>query len=1359
MKKQFIIFDIEVTPVAQFLGIKIGNKIKHVSLLDRASLVRLLNLISSQKYILVGFNNYKYDNKILNYCISQQNLTSQDIINFSNSIINKTAKVKGNEFNIYVPDLKYGSTIENLDVFSMMGQKASLKLSAFKTYQYLFTNALASETLDDLKRYNKEDLSLTERLFYDEFEQEYELNLYLSKYLGFGEIGHKNLIISKFLKEIAKYNDEFSFRSCLDNAKLDEDLKYLAEKLIGNNKLTELYTVNKILIKKGGIHFPIDYDFSKLGVQYYKECYNYDFSSYYPNLYINLLDFFSPETKAYLENILGERLQAKKDGDEQKNKALKLFINSVYGQLKNINKEYMYAVAIMGQVLFVQLMRDNNITLKDVVEVNTDGILLKNKLENIKNISNIEIEEEVFTDIYHKNSNNKTYKLNGKPVVKGTILGNNEHTEKLVFKDLKPCLYGGAIYNCFIVKHKNQSELDPIKYYKFKNLDDIKNYSLGHGGILMAKKVFNEAVESGVLVEISEYNYEDITPSVTDLFNDYLKENEGYERYIDSDFELKSKSEDLNNLYDEYKDKLYLLPSDKDICILVEDKLVHNELTFYQNQEPKNLFVVPADEFIIVEVNHGELANKKIKELLTSNTAKYFIYKKPSISIKTRALKGLKYYKDLKIVSISSVDEVELIEAVLPQEFYNIVSDEQVPSIDYIGMTKEALKEKARVIRAKINAENKQLSFIENAKAKNIPILIVEELEQQFNEIYNFLATIDPSKVLRDSYTGSPAFVSATELRSLQRDGKNIKSTAYYSLLNQKFIEDLEKNYDSKYDRYDLKTYLEYINGKAYCSFYSVFTFEPMRDEKTNRIDFKVKNENAKYTMALPMDFDNIGEEEYKEIKQRFTALGLETLDIFSGHGYQMIILINQKCYDKNVLNMFTNLLYEKGFPVDKQITDPARIMRLPNTYNCKCLDKNSKYYGKEEPIFTRLVNKTGRRYNINDVFIKLLSLESVEPQLKEIKEVEVPRLEEVKIKEVEVPRSEEVKIKEVEVPRQEEVKINDNKVLDFIEHISLSNNKLKKLQDLYANTRINILELEPVIQNILFGTREGMRHDVILFIMPYLKNYKKYTQEEIEDILIIWGKQSKMLPSEIKTQVRSLYSYEKMTAPYGIYSDNLKREYGVFKLATSKNQVPKLCITNDLIKNLDKLPNKALKLYMALMLVNQETGENIFTIDDLVKITKFSRRTIYRSKEYLIKHKYMTVNKRCKQKGEKYLYSLNLNILNFNKTKFGFIAISQNIFKKALENLTTGELYNWLYISMCQGTSNKVCDLNQYVLGSKTNRSNTAVSNITTNLAKKGFMSKATKWRIIDVSKNIYEQYCLYDVTNKLLNTSKLAS
>lgn len=526
--EKLIIFDVEITETGQFIGFKVQDEIVQIDLNDTKTLITFIE--EHADYTYVGFNNFEYDNAVLNYCLSLNNLKTalsyEMLVNLNDSIIKNPNSKK--VYNIIYKNQK----IPTLDVYSMLKQKKSLKLASFVSYKYLFSDNLATNSIDDLKKYNIEDLELTNILFMDKCEKDYDLTLYLADYLKIKSTSN-NFTIYQFLQKVAKYNTNFKLESCLNQLTfIDNDLKQLALELIQNDKLTEKYTIDKHLVKKGGLHYPVDSDFTKKGVKYIKEAYNYDFSSYYPNIYINLLDFFDPETKILLKTILNDRLQAKKNNDNTKNNALKLFINTIYGQLASINKYYMYSVALLGQIIIIQLIRDNNINKNDIVEINTDGILLKSRYENLINNAKIELEESIINEIYHKNSNTKSYMQDNKLVAKGKLLMNNDYTEKLSIVDMTPCLLDikddllieAKIYNSFIVKHKYKDKLPVIKYYKFENIEDIKKYALKDNCCLLNKQELIEAIANNTLVEITEYNKEDITSIIKELFQNYIKE-------------------------------------------------------------------------------------------------------------------------------------------------------------------------------------------------------------------------------------------------------------------------------------------------------------------------------------------------------------------------------------------------------------------------------------------------------------------------------------------------------------------------------------------------------------------------------------------------------------------------------------------------------------------------------------------------------------------------------------------------------------------------------------------------------------------------------------------------------------------
>src|SRR5699024_2611320 len=150
----------------------------------------------------------------------------------------------------------------------------------------------------------------------------------------------------------------------------------------------------------------------------------------------------------------------------------------------------------------------------------------------------------------------------------------------------------------------------------------------------------------------------------------------------------------------------------------------------------------------------------------------------------------------------------------------------------------------------------------------------------------------------------------------------------------------------------------------------------------------KINNQNALFTTILAIDFDSMTYEEFEKEKAKLIALDIETIDIFTGHGFQSIILLEHKVYDKNILSDFTKLLESRGFKVDASIVDSARLLRLPYTFNCKALDqKQTEYYSKDNPqIYPTVdISWTERRYHIQDIFNKISSMENLKDSYKEI--------------------------------------------------------------------------------------------------------------------------------------------------------------------------------------------------------------------------------------------------------------------------------------------------------------------------------------------------------------------------------------
>ncbi len=133
MKKE-IIFDLEATETGVFAGFK--HTTDGEVTIDLTNQKELINYIRKYKDVMyIGFNNINYYNVLLNYCLSNQNLTKEQVLNYSNLIISGQSK---SAYNIMLSRTK----INTFDVFATISKKMSLKLRSFVDYKYIFKETL-----------------------------------------------------------------------------------------------------------------------------------------------------------------------------------------------------------------------------------------------------------------------------------------------------------------------------------------------------------------------------------------------------------------------------------------------------------------------------------------------------------------------------------------------------------------------------------------------------------------------------------------------------------------------------------------------------------------------------------------------------------------------------------------------------------------------------------------------------------------------------------------------------------------------------------------------------------------------------------------------------------------------------------------------------------------------------------------------------------------------------------------------------------------------------------------------------------------------------------------------------------------
>lgn len=573
-----------------------------------------------------------------------------------------------------------------------------------------------------------------------------------------------------------------------------------------------------------------------------------------------------------------------------------------------------------------------------------------------------------------------------------------------------------------------------------------------------------------------------------------------------------------------------------------------------------------------------------------------------------------------------------------------------------------------------------------------VPKFNDKQLDKQLYKQITFLKAIYP--FLEDDYWNE----GVIELRPIKRDEylkEYIRSFNTWHL-QQKDVEALRK-------------FLGLINGKGLCLYFSGFAFD--RNKQVLKKDGnpyqtgKINNENALFTTILPMDFDKCSEDEFLKQKQKLLDLGIETIDIFSGHGFQSFILLNHKVLDKNIYKKFTRLMLSKGFKIDDALVDPARQLRMPYSFNCKALDKSDKYYNPLYPeiLPTTDIAWTDKRYHVVDVFEKINSLPDVI--------VPIDPLTEIDIKSV------------VTAPLMPSVeKTEKKKKKKEIEEVKAV--KIQSLKTIYSSL-INVDRLPEAIQKILAGSKDGHRNMVMLFLIPFLRNTLGLNLQTIKQIMVLWGERCtpKLDPDYVVGETERLYSYG-LRGKHGKYTAELRQAYGYLEFEEYKRD-NKIIIPNAIFEDFDVICDGAIRIYLSMKLAEKIEGIQEFTRKDIQRYAGISERTLDRNIKDLLSmgcvSKRRSKNRRM---GEEHIFYLS----PYFSTKYGFTTLENSLVRLMLKMLTNGEMKLYSYLCRMIGSGGSSCWASQKHISKKVAKTQQGVSLITDKLMEKGFIKKDTE-------------------------------
>lgn len=370
--KEVLIFDIEVFKHDTIIVFKRYNM--HGYLTMHNDFKGLKDLIKDK--LLVGFNNYNYDNYILAAILQGRN---QEEIKKINDYIISGGDTKNLGLN------KEVYSINSLDTYQELPNRISLKefqanygMDIEETpIPFNLNRPLTNKETELAKKYCQHDVYSTEKLLNERIEPYFNPKIQLCNMSGKNSIRWNTTTIAADIitggNKVIPWNDT-KFNIMLLKFVPVEVVAYWAKNYIESAQGKSVSSFN---IEVDGYNLSFGFGGLHQGEKVIaNDVVLIDVSSMYPNIIINN-KFLGNKTSLY-NNILMDRLIEKDGGNIVKSNALKLILNSVYGNFKNqysnlYNPFAAISTCIIGQIAIFNLF-DRLKNHAKIVNINTDGI-------------------------------------------------------------------------------------------------------------------------------------------------------------------------------------------------------------------------------------------------------------------------------------------------------------------------------------------------------------------------------------------------------------------------------------------------------------------------------------------------------------------------------------------------------------------------------------------------------------------------------------------------------------------------------------------------------------------------------------------------------------------------------------------------------------------------------------------------------------------------------------------------------------------------------------------------------------------------------------------------------------------------
>ena len=592
------------------------------------------------------------------------------------------------------------------------------------------------------------------------------------------------------------------------------------------------------------------------------------------------------------------------------------------------------------------------------------------------------------------------------------------------------------------------------------------------------------------------------------------------------------------------------------------------------------------------------------------------------------------------------------------------------------------------------SAEFIERSIVEYAE---YPHLTKEEIAEHFEEVWEFLKRIhhgvDEHWNLEYNlkYNGIDLAVEVRPLRSDRGLAGRYYRTHYIYRFN-----DLEKKRFWEY-YYKLckvvkkrETQEEYVI--PHCLYHGVYAVDTKIDpinKKGTVAKTKLASNTAHYTTFMVVDIDGINVSKYLEYKKIFLEKGIESNDLWTGHGAQLSFVLDKPSTDLFLLDKFFHLCKDViGIDeADEKVIDAGRVVRSGD-YNSKGVLEGDKHFG-QNVIKTKVLATTDKRYSVEFIFNAFGV--NYEPNRRKANE---RRYQQGRWKNpAEYPYWDE---HDGHIQREtaQILKYGYKEKKNEVEVSSLT------LSDLYPDLSINMLP-EGCCQ-MLYGFREGFADDVLFYLTIKLRELG-YSEEVVVDTMLTLATLDTYAyawtdTTYIEDKVRSVYNSQYLNAKKSDYT-RLTKEFGPLELeysdileivAASTLNFDRRLFIDQVLKEEDRdiiiqakvahIEPFAFMLWLTMLLKSADYYEEhhnhlAFTQDDLIKLSGKSKNTVLDALHCLSSTKVALVDKvagvkRLKRKTTYYINNhtnkMLISELSEDDNSRGFFTIE----KTTIENL-----------------------------------------------------------------------------------------